>query len=143
MLQWGPDRARWEGTWSKMVRWVEGRWHVEEVKGAGRRDTGRGHGSGESVGEGGSGGGGGGDTYEAEIDSLEEEERRRGVWELEATAVESTEARRGYTIAAAWDEGAMIQAMARMDNPTLRWRYGDVNEDARDGTGESTARGDG
>ena len=51
--------------------------------------------------------------------------------------------RRGYTIAAAWDEGAMIQAMARMDNPTLRWRYGDMNEDARDGTGEPTARGDG
>ena len=35
-----------------------------------------------------------------------------------------------------------IQAMARMDNPTLRWRYGDVNEEARDRTGESTERGD-
>ena len=42
----------------------------------------------------------------------------------------------------AWDEGAMIQAMSRMDNPTLRWRYGDVaaeeqgGEEARDELGE-------
>ena len=141
-LQWRPDRARREGTWSQMVQWVEGRWRVEEVWRTGRQHTGCGHsGGGESVGEGGSGGGG--DTYEAEVDSLEDEERRRGVWEVEAMAVEYTEARRGYTLAAAWDEGAMIQAMARMDNPTLRWRYGDVSEEARDRTGESTERGDG
>ena len=65
-----------------------------------------------------------GSTDEATIDSEEDEVRRRGAWELEAAAVESTAARRGYTTGAAWDEGAMIQAMARMDNPTLtrRWR---------------------
>ena len=40
--------------------------------------------------------------------------------------------RRGYTAGAAWDEGAMIQAMARMDNPTLRWRYGDDVEERGD-----------
>ena len=26
---------------------------------------------------------------------------------------------------AAWDEGNMIQAMARMKNPTIAWRFGD------------------
>ena len=63
-------------------------------------------------------------TDEAGIDSAEESERMRGVWELEAAAVESTTARSGYTIPAAWDEGTLIQAMARLDDPTLRWRYG-------------------
>ena len=59
------------------------------------------------------------------MDSDEREERRRGVWECEADIMERAEARRGYTVAAAWDEGAMIQLMARMRNPTLQWRYGD------------------
>ena len=49
-----------------------------------------------------------GSTDEAAIDSEEDEVRRRGAWELEAAAVESTAARRGYTTGAAWDEGAMI-----------------------------------
>ena len=47
-------------------------------------------------------------TDEAGIDSAEESERMRGVWELEAAAVESTAARRGYTTPAAWDEGTLI-----------------------------------
>ena len=69
---------------------------------------------------------GGGDTDDgATVDSDEREERRRGVWECEADIMERAEARRGYTVAAAWDEGAMIQLMARMSNPTLQWRYGD------------------
>ena len=105
----------------KQVRWVSGRWSVEEVY------------MGQGEGRDGNGGGQGGEhsvivswesADEATIDSEEDELRRRGAWELEAAAVESTAARRGYTTSAAWDEGAMIQAMARMDNPTLRWRYG-------------------
>ena len=83
-------------------------------------------------------------AYEAEVDSLEDEERRRGVWEVEAMAVEYTEARRGYTLAAAWDEGAMIQAMARMDNPTLRWRYGGGDDvEAQGDTETQPESGDG
>ena len=31
----------------------------------------------------------------------------------------------GYAPTAAWDEGNMIQAMARMKNPTIAWRFGD------------------
>ena len=71
-------------------------------------------------------------TDEAGIDSAEESERMRGVWELEAAAVESTAARRGYTIPTAWDEGTLIQAMARLDDPTLRWLYGDAVAEAQD-----------
>ena len=63
-----------------------------------------------------------GSTGEATIDSEEEEVRRRGAWELEAAAVESTAARRGYTTGAAWDEGNMIQAMARLKHPAIAWR---------------------
>ena len=33
--------------------------------------------------------------------------------------------RRGYAPTAALDEGTMIQAMARMKNPTIAWRFGD------------------
>ena len=33
--------------------------------------------------------------------------------------------RRGYVCGAAWDEGNMIQAMARLKNPAIAWRYGD------------------
>jgi hypothetical protein len=39
--------------------------------------------------------------------------------------MEATEARRGYARVAAWDEGNLIQAMARLKNPTIAWRYGD------------------
>ena len=40
--------------------------------------------------------------------------------------MEATEARRGYARVAAWDEGNLIQAMARLKNPTIvLWRYGD------------------
>ena len=127
----------------KQVRWENGRWCIEEVymgqrggrdRSGGRRDRERAIVS-------------WGSTDEATVDSEEDEVRRRGAWELEAAAVESMGARRGYAAGAAWDEGAMIQAMARMDNPTLRWRYGggDVEEQedvetqpARGGMGELT-----
>ena len=56
---------------------------------------------------------------------------------------ETTALRRGYTRPAAWDEGAMIQAMARMDNPTLRWRYGDEGVEEREDTEAQPERGDG
>ena len=78
----------------------------------------------------------------ATVDSVEDEMRRRGAWELEAAVVEAMAARRGYTTRAAWDEGAMIQAMARMDNPTLRWRYGDGDADERDDLAAQTEQGD-
>ena len=122
----------------KQVRWESGRWCVEEIymgRGEGRDRSGgrwdREHAivSWES-------------TDEATIDSEEDEVRRRGAWELEAAAVESMGARRGYTAGAAWDEGAMIQAMARMDNPTLRWRYGDGIE-VRGDTETQPETGDG
>ena len=51
--------------------------------------------------------------------------RRRGARECEEALMEAAEARRGYTRVAAWDEGNMIQAMARLKNPTIVWRYGD------------------
>ena len=79
----------------------------------------------------------------ATVDSVEDEMRRRGAWELEAAAVEAMAARRGYTTRAAWDEGAMIQAMARMDNPTLRWRYGGGDVDEQGDTEAQPERGDG
>ena len=68
------------------------------------------------------------------------EERRRGVWVIEAAIAETTALRRGYTMSAAWDEGAMIQAMSRMDNPTLRWRYGDVVDEEQGGEEAQHAR---
>jgi len=37
-------------------------------------------------------------------------------------------------------EGAMIQAMSRMDNPTLRWRYGDVVDEEQGGEEAQHAR---
>ena len=97
----------------KQVRWESGRWSVEEVymgQGEGRDGNGGRQGGEHSVIV------SWGSTDEVTIDSEEDELRRRGAWELEAAAVESTAARRGYTTGAAWDEGAMIQAMARMDN---------------------------
>ena len=36
-----------------------------------------------------------------------------------------TASRWGYAVGAAWDEGNMVQAMARLQNPTITWRYGD------------------
>ena len=105
----------------RQVRWERGRWCIEEVymgqEGRDRSGDVRAEGCRENVSR--------GSTDEATIDSEEDEVRRRGAWELEAATVESMGARRGYTAGASWDEGAMIQAMARMDNPTLRWRYGD------------------
>ena len=53
--------------------------------------------------------------------------RRRGARECEEAlmGLEAAEARRGYARVAAWDEGNLIQAMARLKNPTIAWRYGD------------------
>ena len=56
----------------------------------------------------------------------EDEEGRQLVMRQYATRRQVvTESRRGYTVGAAWDEGNMIQAMARLKNPTIAWRYGD------------------
>ena len=127
-MQGVPGRAHDKDDRGKRVQWVGGRWRIEEIRSE-RREGG--HGSADSGEERGSEVGRS-NTDEAGIDSAEESERMRGVWELEAAAVESTTARRGYTIPAAWDEGTLIQAMARLDDPTLRWRYGDVAAEAQD-----------
>ena len=37
----------------------------------------------------------------------------------------------------------MIQAMARMDNPTLRWRYGGGDVEEQEDVETQPARGDG
>ena len=124
----------------KQVRWESGRWCVEEIY-MGRRE-GRDRSGGRRDGEH-SAIVSWGSTDEAAIDSEEDEVRRRSAWELEAAAVESTAARRGYTTGAAWDEGAMIQAMARMDNPTLRWRYGGGDVEEQGDTEAQPERGDG
>ena len=122
----------------RQVRWERGRWCIEEVymgqEGRDRSGDVRAEGCRENVSW--------GSTDEATIDSEEDEVRRRGAWELEAATVESMGARRGYTAGASWDEGAMIQAMARMDNPTLRWRYGDDVEVGGD-TETQSETGDG
>ena len=43
--------------------------------------------------------------------------------------MEAAEARRGDIYESGsvgwWDEGNLIQAMARLKNPTIAWRYGD------------------
>ena len=57
--------------------------------------------------------------------SGEEEDRQRIVRRQEERRAEVAESRRGYANGAAWDEGNMIQAMARLKNPTIAWRYGD------------------
>ena len=54
-----------------------------------------------------------------------EDLRRRNMRECEDAMMEDTASRRGYAPTAAWDEGNMIQAMARMKNPTIAWRFGD------------------
>ena len=114
-------------TRGRSVQWVGGRWHIED----------------EGGGRGSNGGSEGASTDGVTIDSAEEEERRRGVWVLEAVIAETTALRRGYTRPAAWDEGAMIQAMARMDNPTLRWRYGGDDVGEQEDTEAQPERGDG
>ena len=137
-MQGVPGRAHDKDDRGKRVQWVGGRWRIEEIRSE-RREGG--HGSADSGEERGSEVGRS-NTDEAGIDSAEESERMRGVWELEAAAVESTAARRGYTIPAAWDEGTLIQAMARLDDPTLRWRYGDVAAEAQDEAEVSVERED-
>ena len=57
--------------------------------------------------------------------SGEEEERQRVVRKQDERKVGVAESRRGYVRGAVWDEGNMIQAMARLKNPTIAWRYGD------------------
>ena len=56
------------------------------------------------------------------VPSKRQEARMR---ECEDAMMEDTASRRGYAPTAAWDEGNMIQAMARMKNPTIAWRFGD------------------
>ena len=118
-------RARRGAGSARRVRWEDGRWLVVEEEG----DTGEAGSDGDRRDrneEGGEGQADRGDTDDgATIDGGEGEDRRRGVWECEAGIVEAAEARRGYSVAAAWDEGAMIQMMARTRNPTMQWRYGD------------------
>ena len=65
------------------------------------------------------------DTDAATADSGENEVRRRNMRECEDAMVEDKASRRGYAPTVAWDEGNMIQAMARMKNPTIAWRFGD------------------
>ena len=57
--------------------------------------------------------------------SEDEEGRQQVVRQYETRRQVVTESRRGYAVGAAWDEGNMIQAMARLKNPTITWRYGD------------------
>ena len=65
------------------------------------------------------------DTDAATAGSGENEVRRRNMRKFEDAMMEDTASRRGYAPTAAWDEGNMIQAMARMKNPTIAWRFGD------------------
>ena len=118
-------RARRGAGGVRTVRWGDGRWLVTEEEdddGATDSDSDRGN---RNEAEGAEEGVRGDTDDGATVDSGEGEDRRRSVWECEADIVEAAEARRGYSVAAAWDEGAMIQMMARMRNPTMRWRYGD------------------
>ena len=64
-------------------------------------------------------------TTRGTVDDEEGYMRRRGARECDEALMEATEARRGYARVAAWDEGNLIQAMARLKNPTIAWRYGD------------------
>ena len=57
--------------------------------------------------------------------SGEEIDRQQVVRRQDEKRVAIMESRRGYAIGAAWDEGNMIQAMARLKNPAIAWRYGD------------------
>ena len=53
--------------------------------------------------------------------SEDEEGRQMVIREYATRRQVVTESRRGYTVGAAWDEGNMIQAMARLKNPTITW----------------------
>ena len=64
-------------------------------------------------------------TTRGTVDDEEGDMRRRAARECDEALMEATEARRGYARVAAWDEGNLIQAMARLKNPTIAWRYGD------------------
>ena len=55
----------------------------------------------------------------------EEEQRLQVIRQCDERMMEVREARRGYVQGSAWDESNMIQAMARLRNPTIVWRYGD------------------
>ena len=91
-----PGRAHDKDDRGKRVQWVGGRWRIEEIRSE-RRESG--HGSADSREErGGEVGRTRSNTDEAGIGSAEESERMRGVWELEAAAVESTTVRKGYAI---------------------------------------------
>ena len=57
--------------------------------------------------------------------SGEEMDRQQVVRRQEEKRAAMVESRRGYAIGAAWDEGNMIQAMAKLKNPAIAWRYGD------------------
>ena len=65
------------------------------------------------------------DTDAATAGSGENEVRRRNMRKFEDAMMEDTASRRGYAPTAAWDGGNIIQAMARMKNPTIAWRFGD------------------
>ena len=54
-----------------------------------------------------------------------EEQRLQVIRQCDERMMEVREARRGHVHGSAWDEGNMIQAMARLRNPTIVWRYGD------------------
>ena len=54
-----------------------------------------------------------------------EEQRLQVIRQCDERMMEVREARRGYVQGSAWDESNMIQAMARLRNPTIVWRYGD------------------
>ena len=64
-------------------------------------------------------------TDRGTVDDEEGDMRRRVARECEDALTEAAEARRGYARVAAWDEGKLIQAMARLKNPTIAWRYGE------------------
>ena len=69
-------------------------------------------------------------TARGTVDDEEGGMRRRGARECEEALMEATEARRGYARVAAWDEGNLIQAMARLKNQRSR---GDMGmDDTRD-----------
>ena len=64
-----------------------------------------------------------GNTTRGTVDDEEGDMRRRGARECDEALMEATEARRGYARVAAWGEGNLIQAMARLKNPTIAWRW--------------------
>ena len=65
------------------------------------------------------------DTDAATAASGENEVRRKNMRACDRAMMEDTASRREYAPTVAWDEGNMIQAMARMKSPTIAWRFGD------------------